>query len=149
VKKLAPMAEWLDVISECQCHWRPSMLWAETWSYGSQKQNHPKLYEVDGVRSEVLTAASMKMAVLLIVVPCNTVVWATSPDDGGSKHLWNVGKILPDYTTQKPRRRPSSYEVFLHCLIYRVLWPYRINVSSILFPVVFIMFYKICWWCNL
>jgi hypothetical protein len=19
------------------------------------------------------------------------------PDDGGSKHLWNVGKLLPDY----------------------------------------------------
>jgi hypothetical protein len=20
------------------------------------------------------------------------------PDDGGSKHLWNAGKLLPDYT---------------------------------------------------
>jgi hypothetical protein len=28
--------------------------------------------------------------------------------DGGSKHLWNVGKLLPDYTTGKPRRRTSS-----------------------------------------
>jgi hypothetical protein len=24
------------------------------------------------------------------------------PDDGGSKHLWNVGKLLPDYTAQHP-----------------------------------------------
>jgi hypothetical protein len=28
------------------------------------------------------------------------------PDDGGSKHLWNVDKLLPDYTVQQPRRRP-------------------------------------------
>jgi hypothetical protein len=29
------------------------------------------------------------------------------PDDGGSKDLWNVGKLLPDYTAQQPRRQPS------------------------------------------
>jgi hypothetical protein len=26
------------------------------------------------------------------------------PDDEGSKHLRNFGKLLPDYTVQKPRR---------------------------------------------
>jgi hypothetical protein len=26
-----------------------------------------------------------------------------SPDDGGSKDLWNVGKLLPDYTALQPR----------------------------------------------
>jgi hypothetical protein len=31
------------------------------------------------------------------------------PDDGGSKDLWNVGKLLPDYTALQPRRQPSSY----------------------------------------
>jgi hypothetical protein len=31
------------------------------------------------------------------------------PDDGGSKHLWNVSKLLPDYTVQPPRRQQSSY----------------------------------------
>jgi hypothetical protein len=30
------------------------------------------------------------------------------PDDGGSKHLLNVSKLLPDYTAQQPRRWPSS-----------------------------------------
>jgi hypothetical protein len=30
------------------------------------------------------------------------------PDDGGSKHLWNVGKVLPDYTAQHSKRQPSS-----------------------------------------
>jgi hypothetical protein len=29
--------------------------------------------------------------------------------DGGSKDLWNVGELLPDYTALQPRRRPSSY----------------------------------------
>jgi hypothetical protein len=24
------------------------------------------------------------------------------PDDGGSKHLWNVGTLPPDYMEQKP-----------------------------------------------
>jgi hypothetical protein len=33
----------------------------------------------------------------------------TCPDDGNSKHPWNVGKLLPDYTAQQPRRQPSSY----------------------------------------
>jgi hypothetical protein len=32
-----------------------------------------------------------------------------NPDDGDRKHLWNVGKLLPDYTAQQPRRQPSSY----------------------------------------
>jgi hypothetical protein len=31
------------------------------------------------------------------------------PDDAGSKHLWNVRKLLPDYMVQNPRRQPSSY----------------------------------------
>jgi hypothetical protein len=30
------------------------------------------------------------------------------PDDRGRKRLWNVGKRLPDYTVQQPRRQPSS-----------------------------------------
>jgi hypothetical protein len=30
------------------------------------------------------------------------------PDDGGSKHFLNVGKILSDYTAQQPKRHPSS-----------------------------------------
>jgi hypothetical protein len=28
---------------------------------------------------------------------------------GGSKHLWNDGKLLPDYTAQQPSRQPCSY----------------------------------------
>jgi hypothetical protein len=36
------------------------------------------------------------------------------PDDGGSKHLWNAGKLLPDYTAQQPRRQQSSYHTSFH-----------------------------------
>jgi hypothetical protein len=32
------------------------------------------------------------------------VFWVVAP----SKHLWNVGKLLPDYTAQQPRKKPSS-----------------------------------------
>jgi hypothetical protein len=38
------------------------------------------------------------------------------PDDGGSKDLWNVGKLLPDYTALQPRRQPSfNLTFFLFC----------------------------------
>jgi hypothetical protein len=43
------------------------------------------------------------------------------PNDEGSKYLWNVGKLLPDYTAQQPRRQTSSYsppwepEISLNC----------------------------------
>jgi hypothetical protein len=30
------------------------------------------------------------------------------PDDGGSKYLWNVGKLLPDYSSQTEKWRGSS-----------------------------------------
>jgi hypothetical protein len=30
-------------------------------------------------------------------------------DDGDSKYLWNVGKLLPDYTALQLRRQPSSF----------------------------------------
>jgi hypothetical protein len=30
------------------------------------------------------------------------------PDYGDSMHLWNVGKLLPDYTALYPRRQSPS-----------------------------------------
>jgi hypothetical protein len=51
------------------------------------------------------------MAVFWIVAPCGLVEdyhQDYRSDDGGSKHLWNVGKLLIDYTAQKPRRQSSS-----------------------------------------
>jgi hypothetical protein len=49
----------------------------------------------------------MKMAAFWVVAPCS------HPDDGGSNHLWNIGKLLPDYTAQQSRRQPSSRKITL------------------------------------
>jgi hypothetical protein len=50
----------------------------------------------------------MKIAVFWVVAPCHQGDDTHRPDDGGSKDLWNVGKILPDYTVLQPRRQQSS-----------------------------------------
>jgi hypothetical protein len=58
------------------------------------------------VRFEVLMAASMKMAVFWVVAPRSLVqVYLIL--------LWNVGKLLPDYTVQQPRRRPSLFNTLI------------------------------------
>jgi hypothetical protein len=43
----------------------------------------------------------LKMTVFWVVVLCSL---HNQGDDGGSKDLWNVGKLLPDYTVLQPRR---------------------------------------------
>jgi hypothetical protein len=45
----------------------------------------------------------MKMTVFWDIVPQG------NDDEGDSKHLWNVGKLLPDYKVQHPRRQSFSY----------------------------------------
>jgi hypothetical protein len=40
------------------------------------------------------------------------------PDDGDSKHIRNVGKLLPDYAAQRRGRRPS---LLLYALFDAVL----------------------------
>jgi hypothetical protein len=62
----------------------------------------------------------IKMAVFWVAAPCSLVevyqrfkgaccLHHHRPDDGGSKDLWNVSKLLPDYTALQPKRQPSSY----------------------------------------
>jgi hypothetical protein len=41
------------------------------------------------------------------------------PDDGGSNHLWNVGKLLPDHMAQQPRRQPSSHSRVVYIRTHR------------------------------
>jgi hypothetical protein len=50
-----------------------------------------------------------KIAFFWVVAPCSLVEFYQRPDDGGSKDLWNAGKLLPDYKTLQPIRQPSSY----------------------------------------
>jgi hypothetical protein len=74
------------------------------WIVGSEFDEDVFMFQNDlqCVRFQALTAANMKMAVFWVVAP------RSRSDDGGSKDLWNVGKFLPDYTAQQPRRQPSS-----------------------------------------
>jgi hypothetical protein len=60
---------------------------------------------------EVLTAASMKMAVFWVVAPYSLVeVYQRFRGPCCLHHQGNVGKLLPDYT---PRRQPSWTHVIL------------------------------------
>jgi hypothetical protein len=54
------------------------------------------------------------------------------PDDGGSKHLWNVGKLLPDYTAQQPRRQPSSRYTEARTSTNTSVW--RFSYTCLTFP---------------
>jgi hypothetical protein len=71
-------------------------------------------------------AASMKMTVFWDVAPCSLVEvyrrfrgtfflhhQSDQPDDGGSKYLWNVGKLLADYTAQYLEGQSSSTHMWL------------------------------------
>jgi hypothetical protein len=44
------------------------------------------------------------------------------PDDGGSKHLWNIGQLLPDCIAQHSRRQWSLYSSLweLQCLLNKL-----------------------------
>jgi hypothetical protein len=46
---------------------------------------------------------------ILDVLAASIIRAMNSPDDGGSKHLWDVGKLIPDHTAQHPRRESSSW----------------------------------------
>jgi hypothetical protein len=55
----------------------------------------------------------IKKYIFWIVAPCSLVVVTDvseveRPDDGGSRHFRNVGKLVPDCTAQQTRRQPSS-----------------------------------------
>jgi hypothetical protein len=75
------------------------------WSLSKERRNGL-------VGFQVLTAVSTKMAVFWVVAPCCLHHQGDEWDDGGSKDLWNVGKLLPDYTALQPKRQPSSRNGF-------------------------------------
>jgi hypothetical protein len=58
----------------------------------------------------------------LLVQPRFYLIWlvstsqTNSPDDGDRKHLWNIHKLLADYTLQQPRRQPCCWK-FTHGLL--------------------------------
>jgi hypothetical protein len=56
--------------------------------------------------------ASQKFVVLLGLTDEGKVV-IHRPEDGSRKNLWNVGKLIPDYTEQYSRRQTSSIYILV------------------------------------
>jgi hypothetical protein len=62
------------------------------------------------------------------------------PDDEGSVHLWNIGKLLPDYIMQHPRKQPYLFCSDLISIIdnikFSMVWDYKHIYKSFkkLFP---------------
>jgi hypothetical protein len=52
----------------------------------------------------------MKFQVLTVVCMTIAMLWVVNAVDGGSRHLRNVGKHLPDNVAQHPTRQPVSNE---------------------------------------
>jgi hypothetical protein len=59
------------------------------------------------VRFQVLIVANTEVVVCWVVASCSPLE-DYHPDDGDSRHLRNIGKLLPDYMIHHPRRQPSS-----------------------------------------
>jgi hypothetical protein len=77
------------------------------------------------LRFQVLTAVSMTMAVFWVIAPCSLVELPHRPDGGGSKDLWNVGKLLLDYTAQQTRRQSLSCSRH-----FRLLWNLKFHQTA-------------------
>jgi hypothetical protein len=48
-----------------------------------------------------------------------------------SMHLWNVGKRLPDYTKQQPRRQPSSWNKLFRVISIIIAMKDPQNISGL------------------
>lgn len=72
------------------------------------------------LRFQLFTAACMAVTVIWDVAPCSLVVYRRfrddwclhhqgdqDPDDVNSKHLCNVGKLIPEYTAYHHKRQSS------------------------------------------
>jgi hypothetical protein len=79
---------------------------------------------------------NMKMTVFWDVASssCSQVEDEHRPDDGGGKHLRNVGDLLPDYTVQHLRSLSYSYspqwEPEISVISRRTLWRCGLNSCS-------------------
>jgi hypothetical protein len=72
------------------------------WTASSYFYHH-----IDYILYQGLKILGLKMTVFWDVALCSLMeVYRCFR---GSKHLWNVSKLLPDYMAQHPRRQPSSY----------------------------------------
>jgi hypothetical protein len=85
----------------------------------------------------ILILSSQTERILKMVVFC--------PDDGDSKELWNVDKLLPDYTALRPRRQPSSFSPqWQPQILERILLPCPYLQISIYCKVDIMMTFVVC-----
>jgi hypothetical protein len=67
--------------------------------------------------STLITVHELSSALLFFALIIKLI---NRPDDGGSKDLWNVGKLLPDYTVLQPRRQQSSTDTVARITLYKI-----------------------------
>jgi hypothetical protein len=100
----------------CQCSEKHTVLSAssalkmETVCF-SERWHNRRVYTAPKPRRSSSSPWKPQISLTWIYSHCR--IWGSNggdyPNDGGSKYLWNFGKLLPDYTAQQPRRQPSSY----------------------------------------
>jgi hypothetical protein len=87
--------------SKCQCEMSRSHGWQEKnyyfWDVASCS-----LIVVDRRFRCLLSQSSWLTFLIRLLPPASD-----RPDEGGRKHLWNVGKLLPDHTVQRTRSQSS------------------------------------------
>jgi hypothetical protein len=79
------------------------------------------------VRFHVLAASIMKMTVFWDAAPCSLIEIyrrfrgvTHRPDDGSSKHLWNISQILWHYTVKYPTRLSEPVNDWLMIVVDKV-----------------------------
>jgi hypothetical protein len=81
------------------------------------------------VRFQVLTVANMKMTVFWDIAPCS-VLEVYHPDNGGSKHLWNISKLLPDYITSQ--KTQITYMTEIHTVVLKMIHTERTQTMKMI-----------------
>jgi hypothetical protein len=97
-------------------------------SRSAERQHVPKKQTIEGPYAYYRILAMLFDGEIQVL----TAAMTHRPDNGGSNHLWNVGKVLPDNTAQHPRRQ-SSLNLILVSLWKRT---YLILVFSLRYPAV-------------
>jgi hypothetical protein len=99
-----------------------SVGWRDNYQHVHVAESFLRSWEsLTWLRNSLSLMEPMKMAVFWDVAPCSLVKTDGSfrgayclhhcPDDGGSKHLWNIGQFLSDYMCNIP----EDSHLHTHC----------------------------------
>jgi hypothetical protein len=125
------------LIDRYQHFWNTGIYLKSTWHYNPEEQNWPIYHTFctilgSGIFNHWIINVRQytgpgKVSALadwfLYLKPIPRMRLTYRPDDGGSKDLWNVGKLLLDHMALQPRRQPSStYFSLLECFLPNQVW---------------------------